>query len=120
MPSSEIIVPEYVNVLKNLPKGGVIDTVAPSTISLYFQTIHEKPMGDGYISRYPMSVYTEYQKKTQAIQTGDYSSLMDEYNIRYLVTASEMPAIPLNILKTLYNNNGIKIFEIMKSNSGVR
>jgi len=43
--STKIIVPEYVNLLKSLPeKGGIIDTINPEPVKLYYQTIHEKPM----------------------------------------------------------------------------
>src|SRR4030042_1329903 len=97
IPSSRITVPEYINLLKNLPdNGGIIDIINPEPIKLYYQTIHEKPMGDGYISRYPTSVYKEYIKKFQAIQTYEYTRLLVEYNICYLLTSSNITDISSN------------------------
>src|SRR5262249_26390819 len=38
--------------------GAVLDLVSPPAWMLYYQTIHEKPMALGYISRYPLSAIT--------------------------------------------------------------
>jgi len=94
--------------------GGIIDTITPAPIALYYQTIHEKPLGDGYISRYPTSVYDEYLKKVKAIQTHEYSTLLKEYNIYYLLTSSHITDISSDSLKSLYENNDIRLFQIMK------
>ncbi|WP_129633432.1 hypothetical protein [Candidatus Oscillochloris fontis] len=80
IPSTNIIIPEYVEILRDLPEnGGLIDTITLPTIALYYQTIHNKPIGDGYISRYPTSVITEYDKKLKSIQEQDYFVLMREH-----------------------------------------
>ena len=56
LPITKVYIPEYVNLLKDMPKnGGMIDAIDPP-FSLYYQTIHEIPIATGYISRYPTSV----------------------------------------------------------------
>lgn len=115
IPSTKIIVPEYVNLLKSLPeKGGIIDTINPEPVKLYYQTIHEKPMGDGYISRYPTSVYKEYYSKIQDVQIHEYARLLEKYNICYLLTSSNITDISSDVLKIIYDNNDIVLFQITK------
>jgi len=120
IPSSKIPIPGYIDLLKNLPEnGGIIDTINPGPIKLYYQTIHERPMGDGYISRYPTSVYKEYVKKIQAIQTCEYTRLLEEYNICYLLTSSEIKDVSSDALKSLYGDNKIILFQITNKNVGI-
>ncbi len=113
VPSTRITPPEYIDVLKRAPDdGGVIDTVSPSPFSLYYQTIHGKPLGMGYISRYPTSVYREYMSKVRAVQNHEYSRLLEEYNIRYLITDERNNGKRPEILKILYENKGIVLYRI--------
>ena len=115
IPSTKITVPEYINLLKSLPNnGGIIDTINPESIKLYYQVIHEKPIGDGYISRCPTSVYKEYLNKIKTVQTHEYARLFEEYNICYLLTSSNIMDISSNSLKSLYNNQNVRLFQIIK------
>jgi hypothetical protein len=63
LPTTALTIPAYVARLRALPPGGgVLDTVADTSIALYYQTLHEKPLVNGYISRYPTSVFTAWQQ----------------------------------------------------------
>ncbi len=86
LPLTRIETPEYVKALSHRDdNGALIDTVTPSPLTLYFQTIHEIPLGTGYISRYPTSVYNEHLKKIKMIEKEEYFKLFDTYNIHYLL-----------------------------------
>lgn len=87
IPSSNISIPQYVHILKNLPGNeGVIDLAATSpTLSLYYQTVHNKPMAFGYISRTPTSVAREDKKIMELLREENFSTLYHNYHFGYLV-----------------------------------
>jgi len=86
LPSSSIPIPKYVTILKTLPDdGGVVDLAASPPLALYYQTIHNKPMAFGYVSRIPTSIREKEKKLIAAIQERDYLKLFHDYNLRYLV-----------------------------------
>ncbi len=109
MPCSLIPVPEYINVLKKLPgNGGVIDLVNTRTLALYYQTIHEKPIAFGYVSRVPKSVKEKDDQLKAIIKRREFSRLYAEYNIRYLIggaainTADGQSLVPI---RTFYRDS---------------
>ncbi len=118
IPASKMVVPEYINVLRALPEtGGVLDTISPAGVALYYQTIYDKPMAGGYVSRIPTSVFIEQNRKVQAIQQRKYLELLEGYGIRYILTSSDWPDTSGGgRLQTLYNKNDIRLFLIEKDN----
>ena len=117
LPSSKLNIPEYIDLLKALPKnGGIIDTVNRGSAALYYQTVHEIPMADGYISRYPTSVLKELQEKYSAIKSQNYFSLLKDYNIHYIVTSSIISSTDLHsTLTLLYDSRDVKLYAIEKN-----
>lgn len=93
-------VPEYVWVLKKLPQKantGIIDNAAESAQkSTYYQTIHEKPMAFGFLTRTPTSVSNKHFLIFADIEQGRQGSLCSFYHIRYFATRT-------------YYTNGFKI-----------
>jgi hypothetical protein len=87
IPSSNISIPKYVDILKKLPGNeGVIDLAANSPpLSLYYQTVYNKPMAFGYISRTPSSVAKEDKKLMKILREKDFSKLYHNYHFGYLV-----------------------------------
>ncbi len=80
-------VPAYVTALKNLPdRGGVIDLVSDMFNSLYYQTIHEKPLAWGYVSRFGQSVADRGQRVWDYLGREDYIGLRREMKFGYLVS----------------------------------
>ena len=118
IPASKVVIPRYVNFLKDLPDSkGIVDTTARSGLALYYQTIHEKPMAFGYLSRIPKSVNIKDQKLRQVIRDKQYILLYRDYNIRYLVTdadtdiVAEYPSIRL-----LYQDTKVKLYDLGAEN----
>ena len=113
LPLTRIAVPEYIAAFeKSYDNGGLIDLVTSPPFSLYYQTIHEKPLGNGYISRYPTSVYREYFDKIDAVNKQEYSRLLEEYDIRYLITYDKTPDEKNEVLEILYKNHGVVLYRI--------
>jgi hypothetical protein len=82
IPASQIAIPKYVNILKRLPDNkGIIDTITPRSLALYYQTIHNKPIAFGYIARIPKSVEEKNKKMIQVINNKQYTSLYRDFNI---------------------------------------
>jgi hypothetical protein len=100
--------------LKELPKnGGMIDSVNPAPIALYYQTVHEIPMAGGYISRNPTSVWTGRREKYSALKSQNYLKLLKDYNIHYIVTSSIMSNTTCQSPLTLvYDTQGVKLYAI--------
>jgi hypothetical protein len=114
LPLTKIRTPEYIKVLKNLPKdGGVIDMVTLSPFALYFQTIHEKPLGTGYISRYPTSVYDTYIDKIRLLNQEEYLTLLKKYNIKYLILPANRPQKPQEPFEKIYKRTSIQLLRII-------
>jgi len=112
IPASQINAPPYVNFLKELPDNeGILDMVAEPTLALYYQTIHEKPIAFGYVSRIPTSVNKKDEELQQVIRDKQYILLYRNYKIRYLVTdantniLTEYPSI-----RTLYQDTKVKLY----------
>lgn len=112
MPSSRVSIPGYVKVLKDLPDNkGVIDTVARKQLALYYQTIHEKPMAFGYVSRTPKSVREKDSQLRETIEIKEYIKLCCDYDIRYLITdaATDIASDHLSI-EMLYHDSKVKLY----------
>jgi hypothetical protein len=112
LPSSKLDIPAYVEILKGLPKeGGMIDTVNQIPTALYYQTIHEIPMADGYISRSSISVCRELERKKSAIENKNYFSLLNDFNTHYILISS-VKYTDSGRLKKIYEKDGIILCEI--------
>jgi len=110
IPSSKIVVKPYVYVLKDLPGiQGIIDKTTRPTLALYYQTIHEKPIAFGYVSRIPTSVYLKDQELEQVINHEQYHLLYPEYNIRYLIMDT---ATPLLNYPVLYRDAEVSLYDL--------
>lgn len=78
-------VPEFVPVLASLPAGAAHVTGVYYTHLLYFQTMFEKPLPWGYVTRTPQSLWNRGQEIENAVANGDWSYLLDRLRLRYLV-----------------------------------
>ena len=98
LPRTPSAVPPHVRALKELPKrGAVVDLEARLGWSLYYQTVHEKPLAFGYISRAPASVESRRRRFLQLAERGLYDVICDEPGVAYLVVdaATTCPSLPL-------------------------
>ena len=92
LPATEGLYPPYVEILKDAPEGLIYDPVTYHTHALYYQTIHEKPVAYGYVSRQPLST----RKKDQVFrvlfeQHHDVNRLYQDYGFRYFVVKPDAP-----------------------------
>jgi hypothetical protein len=108
--------PNYVNVLKRLPPGGVVDNGAVSAAwALYDQTIDGKPEAFGYISREPTSVYNKDNQLTITILRNQFSLLCSQYHIRYYTTPSFRPIV--TNFPIIYRGSSTLIYDLKDSNN---
>ena len=114
--------PKYVDTLKNLPEGAVLDIASPAAVSLYYQTIHQKKMAFGYISRVPSSVDRADQILAKMILDGKWEQLAREYHFRYIVKGNRSADVLVQNLKKgtmlaeiddarkIYSDDGVSIY----------
>ena len=123
MPSIKVVIPEHFKYLKSLPgKSGVIDISENKMtgdrfflINMYYQTMHEKPIATGLISRISKNVFDKKQEILRLIDRKDFYILHKDYNFRYIITdektdiKSKHPTI-----KEVYKDNKYKIYDMGK------
>jgi hypothetical protein len=85
LPSTRAITPKHIAFLRDLPDGSVYDTASSRTYALYFQTIHEKPIVGGYISRVPYSVDNKDAALTNSLNAQNFKELYDRWGVRYFL-----------------------------------
>jgi hypothetical protein len=113
----KIEVPEYITALAGLPNdGGVADLlVSDEGLSLYYQTIHQKPIVFGYLSRIPESVYQQDRALSAILQNREYCTLWDTYHIRYIITFDTIPTDELQpyvSIRIVFTKADLKIYRI--------
>jgi hypothetical protein len=95
-------VPGYVTALRGVSgAGGVLDLVSDSSvqpfggtdigsgIALYYQTIYERPMASGYVSRISRSLAIRLLELRRLVGQQAYGAMCREYDLRYLVLPAD-------------------------------
>jgi hypothetical protein len=110
LPLTSQPVPAWVYAMQKLPTGSIIDVHTHPAHAMYYQTIHEKPYGFGYVSREPASVATEKLRKQLAAETRDVAALRREWGFDYFVTPStiDVPAAA----ELLYDDGQTRIYSL--------
>lgn len=113
LPITPLDIPEPIRYLQSQSdKAGVIDTVSDPYWMLYFQTVHEKPLGLGYISRTSVDVQQRDQQVVALYRNGQLKDLAERFGFRYLIlTASEASSPVVKHLKVLIEGP-IKILDM--------
>jgi hypothetical protein len=83
--------PDYVEALKNLPDGPVLDLASLPAWALYYQTIHGKKMGFGFMARYPASVERSSRRLSELIRSGKWEQAVRDYRFSYIVKGDRLP-----------------------------
>jgi hypothetical protein len=113
IPRSRPAIPEYVTILSHLPRSGaVLDPLGDQYLALYYQTIHQLPLADGYVSRLPLSVARTLISKYDDASAGRYQQLLRRYNVRYVVTRSAAAQTTAEGLTLWYSGEGVKLYFI--------
>jgi hypothetical protein len=109
----------YVQALADAPgQDGVVDTVANTCLALYYQTIYQKPMAFGYVSRVSTSVTRQEERIHDLIDTGDFAPLWHDYKLRYLVlpaTAQRREAVRQTDI--LWQDEDVLVLDLRASGS---
>lgn len=109
---------KYVTILKYLPKGAVIDNAAKSGgEQLYNQTVHEKPMAFGYVTRLPQSVDQKSFLIFAALEEHRHEELCQKYRVRYVTTPSFRPLE--TSFPSIYQDNEAIIYDMKNSENCV-
>lgn len=109
---SHLDTPQYVLALKKIPdNSGVIDTVVNPALRMYYQTIHEKPIQFGYLSRIPKNTLINSYPLQSALTDFDYRSLVNHYGFRYWVTPGFLPKKDY-CPREIFNLDGVRIYDL--------
>ena len=84
-PVTTPMIPAYVRALAEMPDGAVIDLASNGPQALYYQTVHEKPMAFGYISRTATSVDAADLALTRLILDGAWDEATRLNGFRYVI-----------------------------------
>jgi hypothetical protein len=113
IPRTRPVIPEYITVLSHLPRSGaVLDPMGDQYLALYYQTIHQMPLADGYVSRLPLSVTQALLGKYDDANAGRYQQLLHRYNVRYVVMRSTAAPTTAEGLTLWYSDEGVKLYFI--------
>jgi hypothetical protein len=98
LPNTPAFYPAWTAVLRNLPlKGAVISQVDDRCLELYYQTLYDRPMAFGYISRVPASVLRRDRRIALLGRIHDFSALR-ALGFVYLVLPRTTPEAGLPIV----------------------
>lgn len=118
MPTMQMPTADYVEALKQLPVGGVLDTVADDSEAMFNQIVHEQPIALGYISRLTVSVAKKRSLLLQIIQDKDYGQLCPTFQLRYLVLAASSAEtnaalkVAVPAAKAVYQDGEVNIYDL--------
>ena len=116
------VTPSYVEALRTLPHGAVLDLASNGPQALYYQTVHQKPIGFGYISRTPTSVDLADQALARSILSGNWAETATAHGFRYVVKrdrAAEVmmrgvdhaPLAPIDRSREVFRDGDVVIYE---------
>jgi hypothetical protein len=111
---TSIVMPRYVEVLRDLPgNSGVLDVVSGMSGSMYFQTHHEKPIAFGYVGRVPRSLLERSKTILDLLAKGDVGTLRERYRFGFLVLPPAYPRVGrLKGLKPVYSDRAASIYAL--------
>jgi len=106
-------VPPCVLTLRDLPGTSALLDLSgiDPPLALYHQTIHEKPMAFGYVSRLPRSVVEADERLVAQIERKDLQGLRDQYGFRYLATSGAEP----RAMGILCEAPGFRLYDLTKA-----
>ncbi len=86
LPTFKGEIPDWVLALKDFPgQEGVFDARGDPYSAMYFQTVHHKPIGGGFVARVPQSLKEKNEEITRCVDERDSERLRAEYGFRYVV-----------------------------------
>lgn len=90
LPVSVIATPPYIQALEEAPlQGGTVDGVSDFALSLYYQTIHQKPLALGYIARMPRTLVVKDDRLIDLYRHGEFEHLYQSYGLQYVIVPAQ-------------------------------
>jgi hypothetical protein len=111
LPARENPLPDFVRELNKLPEGAIYDVRSSKFHALYYQTVHQRPMAFGYISRVSGSVDLKSRQLRAVFEMGDYEKLYREYGFRYLILPRDMNVVAV-LGSPVYQDNDAQIYDL--------
>ena len=100
LPLTRVDPPAYIRFLKTVPPGsGILDAMTDAPAQMFYQTVHERPIAWGYVSRLPRSASDRLRRLARLYADGDYEALRRDFVIRYVVRG---PAADTGALDSTY------------------
>lgn len=114
MTTSRIRIPDYVETLKRQPEQkGILDITSGAVLSLYFQTIHEKPLVFGYVSRLPQSLFEDNKVIYLLFKRKDFMSLYHNFGIKYYLVPANLTIVSNHLsVNMLGGDEYAKLYEL--------
>jgi hypothetical protein len=114
LPETRILPPDYITLLRDLPgDDAVADIATQPPVALYYQTIYEKPMALGYVSRVPTSTEAKDLALMAVIEEGRYPDLCRQYGFRYLLAWSDRDVLSTDpSIQVLYDQGNIWLYDL--------
>jgi hypothetical protein len=121
-PVTPAAVPSYVAALKTLPAGAVIDLASNGPQALYYQTVHEKPIAFGYISRTPTSVDQADMGLARLILDGAWDEAARANGFHYVVKRDRAASVmirgldltvlpPIDASREVFRDGDVAIYQ---------
>jgi len=117
IPTTRVMVPPYVGALAGLPGEGAVviaDEVSLTSLALYYQTVHRRPMAFGYVSRFPESVLERDRRLAAALGRRDLRAVRREHGVRYVVipVASDARRRPSSDPPVVFEDAAMRIYDL--------
>lgn len=114
IPVTPMPIPGYVTFLNSLGDGGAVyDDFTKPARALADQTLHERPIAYGYLTRTPTSVDLRESELRKVATAGDYQRLCTQYGFRYLVGSPVVGSLPAEHRLTLvYEDAEKRVFRL--------
>ncbi|MCX6355717.1 MAG: hypothetical protein NTZ78_12575 [Candidatus Aureabacteria bacterium] len=106
--------PPYVDVIKRLPPGAIVDTLNDKCKAHCLQTLYNRPRLVGYLSRYQESVERKYGEVDEVLLPDiprNASTLYKKYKLRYILAPADYQPRPH--LKLRYSDAECTIYELL-------
>jgi len=114
IPTTRIEPPPYVEALRRAPRHeALIDTAADAERDLYYQTVHEKPLCFGYVSRLPASVVREGKVKEALFRRRRFDVLCQRYGVAYIVAnRHDDPVAGTAAAGVLFEDADVRVYDL--------
>jgi hypothetical protein len=126
LPATPTTVPAYVTALATAQgNGGVLDLVNGyasenpngESYSMYYQTVYQRPLLTGYVSRLPTSTSNSLLELGDLIDRHDYTTICQRFDVQYVIVQSGALGEEADMAATLLYHDpqvGVDLFDLQR------